>query len=128
MCSVTQSCLTLCDHMNCSCQAPLSAEFSRQEDYSGLPSPTPENLPDPGIKPTSLVSPAPAGRFFTTEPPGKLPGHQLTRNKNSCYHFVPLWVNVILNTRVGCQSFLQGIFLTRDQTQVSCIAGKFFTA
>ena len=47
-------------------QAPLSTEFSRQEYWSGLPFPTPEDLPKPGIKPVSLASPALAGRFFTT--------------------------------------------------------------
>ena len=38
---------------------------------TGLPFPPPGDLPDPGIKLTSLLSPALAGRFFTTEPPGK---------------------------------------------------------
>ena len=38
---------------------------------SGLPFPTPGDLPDTGIKPTSPESPALVGRFFTTEPPGK---------------------------------------------------------
>ena len=37
---VPQSCLTLCDPVNCSCQAPLSMEFSRQEHWSGLPFPS----------------------------------------------------------------------------------------
>ena len=46
-------------------QAPLSTEFSRQEHWSGLPFPTPGNLPDPGIESTSLVSPALAGGFLT---------------------------------------------------------------
>ena len=50
------------------CQAPLSMGFPSQECWSGLPPPPPEDLPDPGIKPTS---PALAGRFFTTEPSGK---------------------------------------------------------
>ena len=49
-------------------QAPLSMGFSRQEYWSGLPFPPPEDIPNPGIKP---VSPALAGRFFTAEPPGK---------------------------------------------------------
>ena len=48
-------------------QAPLSMGFFRQEYWDGLPFPTPGNLPNPGIEPTSLVSPAPGGRFFTTE-------------------------------------------------------------
>ena len=46
--------------------APLPMEFSRQEYWSGLPFPTPEDLPGPGIKSLSLESPALAGRFFTT--------------------------------------------------------------
>ena len=44
-------------------QAPLSMEFSRQEYWSGLPFPSPGDLPDPGIKPRDLKL---AGRFFTT--------------------------------------------------------------
>ena len=52
-------------------QAPLSMGFLRQEYWSGLPFLSPGDLPDPGIKPTSLASPALAGRFFTTELPGK---------------------------------------------------------
>ena len=45
-------------------QAPLSMGFSRQEYWSGLPCPPPGDLPDPGIKPTSLKSPSLAGEFF----------------------------------------------------------------
>ena len=48
-------------------QALPSMGFSWQEYWSGLPFPSPGDLPDPGIEP---VSPAPAGGFFTTEPPG----------------------------------------------------------
>ena len=47
-------------------QAPLSMEFSRQEYWSGLLFPPPADLPNPGIKPASLTSPALAGGFFTT--------------------------------------------------------------
>ena len=47
-------------------QAPLSMGFSRQECWSRLPFPSPEDLPDPGIEPASLVSPALASRFCTT--------------------------------------------------------------
>ena len=49
-------------------QTPLSMGFSRQEYWSGLPFPLLGELPNPGIEPGS---PALAGRFFTTEPPGK---------------------------------------------------------
>ena len=51
------------------CQASLSMGFSRQEYWSGLPFPPPEDLPNPGIEPASpksLASPALAGGFFTT--------------------------------------------------------------
>ena len=44
-------------------------EDARQEFWSGLPFPSPEDLPNPGIKATSPASPVLAGRFFTTEPP-----------------------------------------------------------
>ena len=46
-------------------QAPLSKGFSRQEHWSGLPSPPPGDLPDPGIEPVVLMSPALAGEFLT---------------------------------------------------------------
>ena len=51
-------------------QAPLSVRFPRQEYWSGLPFPSPVNLPNPGIK---LMFSALAGEFFTTEPLGKPP-------------------------------------------------------
>ena len=47
--SVIQLYLTLCNPMNCRRQAPLSMEFSRQEYRSGLPFPSPGDLPDPGV-------------------------------------------------------------------------------
>ena len=48
------------------CQAPLSMGFSRQECWSELLCPPPGDLPNPGIKPTSLRSPTLADGFFTT--------------------------------------------------------------
>ena len=51
-------------HKTVALQAPLSMGFSRQEYWSELPCPPPGHLPDPGIKPMSLKSPALAGRFF----------------------------------------------------------------
>ena len=52
-------------------RAPLSMGFPRQEYRSGLPFPTPGDLPHPGIEPVPMASPALAGGFFTTKPPGK---------------------------------------------------------
>ena len=49
-------------------QAPPSMGFSRQEYWSGLPFPSPGDLPDPGIKPRS---PALQAKALTSEPPGK---------------------------------------------------------
>jgi len=46
------------------CQAPLFMGISGQEYWSGLPCPPPGDLPNPGIEPTSLTSPALAGGFF----------------------------------------------------------------
>ena len=48
------------------CQAPLSMRFPRQEYWSRLPFLSPGNLPNPGVEPVSLMSPALAGGFFTT--------------------------------------------------------------
>ena len=68
-------------------QAPLSMEFSRQEYCSGLPLSSPGDLPNSGIEPTSPASPTLAGRFFTTEPPGKplqnsLTSHAIGQSEN----------------------------------------------
>ena len=52
-----QLCPTLCNRMDCNPQAPLSMGFSRQEHWSGFPYPLPEDLPNPGIKPTSPALP-----------------------------------------------------------------------
>ena len=65
------SCVLPCATPTVACQASLSVEFSRQEYRSRLPFPRPGDLPDPGIKAKSLVSPALAGRFFTNIPPRK---------------------------------------------------------
>ena len=53
------------------CQVSLSVEFPRQENWSGLPCPSPGYLPNSGIRPASPVVSALAGKFFTTEPQGK---------------------------------------------------------
>ena len=52
-------------------QAPPSMGFPREEYWDGLPFPSLGDLPDPGIEPKSPMSPALAGGFFTTKPPGK---------------------------------------------------------
>ena len=77
VCVCVSMCVCMCVHVcvlshvqlfaspwTVACQAPLSIEFSRQEYWSGLPCPSLGVLPDPGMKPRSLSSPALAGRVF----------------------------------------------------------------
>ena len=67
---VAQLCLTLCDPIDCSYQAPVSMGFSRQEYWSGLPFPSPGDLPNPGINPRSSALQADS---LPTELQGKHP-------------------------------------------------------
>ena len=64
---VTQLCPVLCDPMDCSL-GPLCMEFFRQEYWSGLPCPSPGDLPDPEIE---SGSPALQADSALSEPPGK---------------------------------------------------------
>ena len=57
--------------MDCSPPGPLSVKFPRQEYWSGLPSPPPGDLPNPGIEPASPKSPALQEDSLPAEPPGK---------------------------------------------------------
>ena len=81
-----QLCPTLCNPV--AHQVPQSMGFSSQEYWSRLPYPPPVDLPDPEIKPKSLVSPALAGQIFTTKPPGKLRNREWWfLNKNSIFSY-----------------------------------------
>ena len=72
---VTKLCPTLASPWMVACQLPLSIGFPRQQQWSGLPCPSPGDLLNPGSKPTSAWQ----GYFFTT----KLPGIFLTQRLNS---------------------------------------------
>ena len=65
---VLQGCPTLCDAMDYNLPGSLSMEFSRQEYWSGVPFPSPGDLPDPGVE---LRSPALQADSLPSEPPGK---------------------------------------------------------
>ena len=121
-------------------QAPLSMGFSREEYWSGLPCPPPGDLPDPGIEPKSLMSPALAGGFLTTSATWE--AQRENKVKVLVVQLCPtLWdpmdcsppgssVHEILQARVlewVAISYSRGSSQPRDQTQVSCIAGRFFT-
>ena len=67
---VSQLCLTLCEPMDCSLLgSSLFMRFSKQEYWSGLPFPSPGDLPGPGIEPRSPTLQADS---LPSEPPGKL--------------------------------------------------------
>ena len=69
MCKSLQSCPPLCKPMTIAHNASRSTGFSRHEYWSGLPFPSPGDLPDPGIEPRSPSLEADA---LTSEPPGKM--------------------------------------------------------
>ena len=76
---VVELCQTLCNPMYYSCQAPLSMEFSRQEYWSGLPCPSPGDLPDSGIEPTTAASPVLQEDSLVLSP-WRIPSIQLNNN------------------------------------------------
>ncbi|XP_070318415.1 xaa-Pro aminopeptidase 2 isoform X2 [Odocoileus virginianus] len=88
-----QSCLTLCDHMDCSPPGSSVRGILQARILDGLPHSPPEDLPDPGIEPTSLMSPALTDGFSNTS---------------------TTWEAPLQNTGVGCHALLQGIFPTQE--------------
>ena len=123
-----QWCLTLCDPTVCSTPgSPIRGNF-QQEYWSGLVFPPPGNLPDPGIQ---SASPALAGRFFTTEPPEKWKWKSLRLSPVRLCNCMEYTVHGILRARIPkwvAFPFSRGSSQPRDQTQVSRIAGRFFTS
>ena len=120
-------------------RAPLSMGFSRQEYWSGLPYPLSGDLPNPGIQPVSSASPA----LRVESPPlshrgsPKLVDAVLYLVAQSRLTLLPYglqparllcpWGFCRQKYWSGCHACLQGIFPTQDWTQVSLIAGGFFT-
>ena len=110
-------------------QLPLSMEFSRQEHWSRLPFPTPQDLPDPEIKAASLASPALAGRFFTTVPIGKLYTYiypiffivfpyrslQSTEYSSLSYKVGPYWLPILYIVECICQPHYPSLSLLLTQ-------------
>ena len=137
---VAQSCLTLCNPWIVACQAPLSVGFPRQECRSGLPFPSPGDLPGPGLQPTS---PALAGGLFTTEPPGKpcmtleqvisyLSAHLEAENPSCWYQsfsplltFLPPWLILIrpMSLLVNRKRMVRESekFLLSSRTKLKCM-------
>ena len=82
VCVCAQSCLTAIP-WTVACQAPLPMGFSRQEYWSGLPFPSPGDLPDPGMQPSSSAL---AGGFCTDWATREAP-FLLVVLWNNCYNF-----------------------------------------
>ena len=101
-------------------QTPLSIGFSSQEYWSGLPFLPPGNLPDPGIKP---VSPALAGRFFITEPPGK-PFISTTSNFHEHFLFAHQKFLYTWPPFMGCCSFFS---YSDDMTSIDGYIAVYFS-
>ena len=78
-------------------------EFSKQEYWSGFPFPVLGDLPDLGVKRASLVSPALAGGFFTTVPPGKM-------SMEICPHIYHLYCTNLLSFAILYSLFLINVF------------------
>ena len=82
VCSVTKPCPTLCDPTDCSSPDPSVHGISQAKCWSGLPLPTPRDIPDPGIETASLMFPALAGGFTAIVPPGKPVVNSFRKNQN----------------------------------------------
>ena len=93
-------------------QASPSMSFSREEYWSGLPFPSPRDLPNPGIKPGS---PALWTDALPSEPPGKpiSESHSVVYYSLQPHGLYSPWDSLGHNTRVGSLSLLQGIFPTQ---------------
>ena len=118
----------------------LSIAFSGQKYWNELPWPPPGHLPNPGIKSVSLMSPALAGRFFTTSTTWEallryfvcvLVAQKCLTLRDSIDCSLPhSSVHGILHSRIlewVTIPFSSGSSQPRDRTQVSSIAGGFFT-
>ena len=89
-----QSYLTVWNPMDCSSQTPLSLGFSRHEPWRGLPCPPPGDLSNPGTEPTSLMSPALTGGFFTSSTTWEAPRSNAANGTHSFLWLVFLCTHV----------------------------------
>ena len=102
MCS--QSCTTLCDPVNYSLPGSSVHVIFQARIWSWLPFPTPRDLPNAGVEPVSLESPALAGRFFTTAPYGNHWSLPTQDAKGNCFH--PSHSLSLVNTSVFYRTWM----------------------
>ena len=134
VCSIAQLCPTPCGPWTVALKAPLSMEFFKQEYWSGWTFPSPGDLPDPGMEPKTLVSPALAGRFFTTRATWEARDCMKVKDSQSCLTLgnpMDYIVHGVLQARIlkwVAFPFSRGSSQPGDHTQTSRIAGRFFTS
>ena len=118
MCLVAQLCPTLCNPMDCIPPGPLSTGFSRQEYWSGLPCPLPEDLPDPGIEPESFVPPALQLDSLPTEPLRKPLserwGSQPRHKSRYKYSQVVWWYRAAFGNERAILKYLKGRLVSQN--------------
>ena len=125
-------CLTLCDPMDCSLPGSSSMGFSKQEYWSGLPCPSPGDLPDPGIEPESSAAPAlQADSLLLSHWVSEVTQSCLTLcNPMDCSNLPCSSVHGIFQARVlewVAISFSRGSSRPRGWTQVFHVVGRCFT-
>ena len=96
-------------------QAPLSMGFSRQEYWRGLPCPPPEDLPSPGIEPTSLLSPLLQVHSLPLSQQGRPRGYMYSIVNHVMYY---LYVSFLIKNYFDSGCFLV-IFLHSNEKKVS---------
>ena len=109
-------------------QSPLSTGCSRQEYWSGLPGPSPGDLPDPEIEPSSLTSSALAGRFFNTSATREAPINNTAKAIWQCVGWEPRLTLLSLGTN-RIYKYVPRTFVCRGLADCTslCIPSALFT-
>ena len=137
VCSVAQSCLTLCNPMDCSASGSSVHGVLQARILEWVPFPTPGDLPDPGIKPRSLAPPALAGKFSATAPPSRKWSNQrvifvvfisfLKISKLSIFSLWRLWSNFLCVVHLSIYSLQKKKKLTPAMLLIGIPLNSEFT-
>ena len=115
--------------------------FARQEYWSGLPCPSPGALPHPGMDPASLMSPALAGRFFTTSTTWEVQGPFIPSSNSTLQRFC--WTSIFQlqctyrtswGIQIKCRSlfsrfeYIPGTFCLSNRLQCFASSGHTFSS
>ena len=108
---VTKLCLTLATPCTVACQTPLSMEFPRPEYWSGLPFPSPVDLPDPGIKPASPTLQADLLMLSHQGSPLSSTDKSKSTPEFSCYREIglPVWLSGKESACQGKRPWIQSL-------------------